>query len=63
MTPQEKAVLLECKAAVTSFLNMVNVIEHHQAVPIPQILEQARHNCPIVLDHIKTVLQEEDSNG
>ena len=42
--------------AVQAFLDMVNVIQRFQILPIPAILETAQHNCPIILESAKAAL-------
>jgi hypothetical protein len=42
--------------AVQAHLDMVNVIQKWNALPIPAILETAQHNCPIVLEQVRAAL-------
>lgn len=48
--------LEDSKRAVQAFLDMVNVMQRVQALPIPAILETAQHNCPIILQNIDQAL-------
>jgi len=49
-------VLENAKGCAQAFLDMVNVIQRVQALPIPAILETAQHNCPIILGQINAAL-------
>lgn len=44
--------LEDSKRAVQAFLDMVNVMQRVQALPIPVFLETAQHNCPIILQNL-----------
>ena len=37
------------RSATQAFLDMVNVVQRFQTLPIPAILETAQHNCPIII--------------
>ncbi len=48
--------LEDSKRAVQAFLDMVNVMQRVQALPIPVFLETAQHNCPIILQNLDQAL-------
>ena len=50
--------LKNARQGVQAFLDMVNVMQRFQALPIPAILETAQHNCPIILAQIDAALAE-----
>ena len=52
-----RGALTNASQAVQAFLDMVNIIQKWQALPIPAILETAQHNCPIILDQARAALE------
>lgn len=55
--------LQDSRRCVQAFLDMVNVIQRVQALPIPAILETAKHNCPIILQYIDAALAAAEERG
>lgn len=53
-----RGILEVSKGAVQSYLDMVNVMSRVGAVPIPSILDIAKHNCPIIISQIEEILQK-----
>jgi NTP pyrophosphatase (non-canonical NTP hydrolase) len=51
-----RAALAMAEPAIQAFLDMVNVIQKWNTLPIPAILETAQHNCPIVLEQVRAAL-------
>ena len=55
--------LQDSRRCVQAFLDMVNIIQRVQALPIPAILETAQHNCPIILQDIDAALAAAEGRG
>jgi len=48
--------LEQAEQGVQAFLDMVNIMQKFQALPIPAVLELAQHNCPIMLADARAAL-------
>ena len=60
---ETRAALEAAKDGIQAFLDMVNVIQRVQALPIPAILDTAQHNCPIIIQQIEAALTAPVSEG
>lgn len=54
--------LQAARQAVQAFLDMVNIIQKWQALPIPAILETAQHNCPIILEQLDAAIATQNTS-